>query len=144
MNSGIGKFNRKRIVRISIGRGLPDEAQHEARPSPSKPSAPHKQPRQAQRKARPSARPGPAGCAQRAARTARTARAAHSAHSARSAQRARALSGLLLARTHGAHRGCRACVCKCLCSCTFPKTCRVRLMIKFLILFDKLIKLEFL
>ena len=25
MNSGIGKFNRKRIVRISIGRGLPDE-----------------------------------------------------------------------------------------------------------------------
>ena len=65
MNSGIGKFNRKRIVRISIGRGLPDEAQHEARPSPSKPSAPHKQPRQAQRKARPSR-----------LRTARTARAA--------------------------------------------------------------------
>ena len=121
MNSGIGKFNRKRIVRISIGRGLPDEAQHEARPSPSKPSAPHKQPRQAQRKARPSR-----------------------LRAARSAQRARALSGLLLARTHGAHRGCRARVCKCLCSCTFPKTCRVRLMIKFLILFDKLIKLEFL
>ena len=116
------KFNRKRIVRISIGRGLSDEAQHEARPSPSKPSAPHKQQGQAQQ----------------------AARSAHSAHSARSAQRARALSGLLLARTHGAHRGCRACVCKCLCSCTFPKTCRVRLMIKFLILFDKLIKLEFL
>ena len=75
MNSGIGKFNRKRIVRISIGRGLPDEAQHEARPSPSKPSAPHKQQRQAQRKARPSR--------------------------LRSAQRARALRGLLLARTHG-------------------------------------------
>ena len=93
INSGIGKFNPKRIVRISIGRGLPDEAQHEARPSPSKPSAPHKQPRQAQRKARPSRL--------RAARTARTARAAHSAHSTRSAQRARALSGLLLARTHG-------------------------------------------
>ena len=130
MNSGIGKFNRKRIVRISIGRGLPDEAQHEARPSPSKPSAPHKQPRQAQRKARPN--------------RLRAARSAHSAHSTRSAQRARALSGLLLARTHEAHRGCRACVCKCLCSCTFPKTCRVRLMIKFLILFDKLIKLEFL
>ena len=74
MNSGIGKFNRKRIVRISIGRGLPDEAQHEARPSPSKPSAPHKQPRQAQRKARPS--------------RLRAARSAHSTHSAQRAQRA--------------------------------------------------------
>ena len=65
MNSGIGKFNRKRIVRISIGRGLPDEAQHEARPSPSKPSAPHKQPRQAQQAAQRAQR---AQHAQRAAR----------------------------------------------------------------------------
>ena len=65
MNSGIGKFNRKRIVRISIGRGLPDEAQHEARPSPSKPSAPHKQPRQAQQAAQRAQR---AQQAQRAAR----------------------------------------------------------------------------
>ena len=36
------KFNRKRIVRISIGRGCRTRAQLEARPSPSKPNARHK------------------------------------------------------------------------------------------------------
>ena len=102
------KFNRKRIVRISIGRGLPDEAQHEARPSPSKPSAPHKQPRQAQRKARPS-RPW-----QRAQR----------------AQRAQELRGLVArvglaawaaARTHAHGRPIVAAVCVCVSVCVHAR-----------------------
>ena len=76
MNSGIGKFNRKRIVRISIGRGLPDEAQHEARPSPSKPSAPHKQQGQAQQAARSAQRAQRAQHAQRAQRAQHAQRAA--------------------------------------------------------------------
>ena len=93
------EFNRKRIVRISIGRGLPDEGPARSRAIAQQARAPQAQPRQRPGlpQGRPSARQGH-GCVGRAAWAA--------------------------ARTRmGSPCGCRVCVS--LCSCVIPESTRV-------------------
>ena len=92
---------------------------------------------------RPSTKPGPRPARETRATT-RQPKAAPGPPQGRPSARPRlrqswaAMLGLC-ARAHGAPRGL-LCVRGCLCSHTKPKTYRIRLMIKFLILFDKLIK----
>ena len=94
------EFYRKRIVRISIGRGLPDEG-----PARSQAIA------QQAKRATQTATPGPAqGQAQQAV-AARTARAARAGACVGLWLAQASLRGLLLARTHGRPIEAAVCVC---------------------------------
>ena len=120
MNSGIENLIGSVSYELASNEACQTKAQHEAGPSPSK-LARHKRTSQ--------------GCARPTARQAQ--RAPKVAAVVGSVVIGLRCSGC--ARAHGAPRGL-LCVRVCLCSHTKPKAYRIRLMIKFLILKDKLIK----